>query len=134
MTSETYFDKLKQIDFYSKEIHPELIPFVGTDYSKYRILQIGESHFISNYPEGSHGKHGNVHNRTNVITLDDFNGWWNGELSERLREQKGSFNTNGVVNYYIGGHRDRSDVIFTNPLKSFCKVVTPDEAFETISN
>ena len=55
MTSETYFDKLKQIDFYSKEIHPELIPFVGTDYSKYRILQIGESHFISNYPEGSHG-------------------------------------------------------------------------------
>ena len=39
-----YESKLKEISFY--KLHPEYIAFVGDKFEKYRILQVGESHFI----------------------------------------------------------------------------------------
>ena len=133
MTSEDYINKLMELDFYREGIHPEFRPFVGSEYSKHRILQIGESHYIPNYPEGSTDNNGNPREITNEITLTDFDGWWNGSYSDKLREITGWFNTSDVVKWYLEGYRDHAHGIFTNTLKSFCKIVTPNEAFESIS-
>ena len=42
--NKKYDAKFKEVPFY--EIHPEYIPFVGNEYDTYRILLIGESHYI----------------------------------------------------------------------------------------
>ncbi len=133
MTSEEYIDKLKQIEFFKDGKHPELIPFVGFDYPKYKILQIGESHFIPNHPQGKLKKNGEPFEKYNEITLDDFSGWWEGNYGDALSNYSGWFNTKNVVDDYIRGYRDRSHGIFTNTLKSFCRIVAPSEAFESIS-
>ncbi len=101
MTNEDCVNRLKDLEFYSRDIHPEFRPFVGSEYSKYRILQIGESHYIPNYPEGSTDNNGNPREITNEITLTDFDGWWNGNYSDKLREIKGWFNTSDVVNHSL---------------------------------
>ena len=121
MTNDELYDELMEIDFFKEGIHPEYTPFIGEDFHKFRILHIGESHYIPNYPE------------ENRITLDDFDGWWSGEQSESLNAEKGWFNTRQVVSDYMDGSRTKAHGIFTNTLKSFCKVVTPGEAFDSIS-
>ena len=132
MNSDDYIAKLKQIDFYKEGIHPELIPFVGNDYSKYKVLQIGESHYIPNYFEEKKDKDGTVH-KANEIILDDFNGWWEGNYDDEIRKYIGWYNTRDVVEYYMSGERRKGHGIFTNTLKSFCKVVTPNESFDSIT-
>ncbi len=124
-----YDDELMQIDFF--KLHPTFLPFIGDDYNEYRILHIGESHFIPNYPLGCDKK--NI-DKTNEITLDDFDGWWNGRINNKLLQYKGWFNTEEVVRWYMDGHRDKSHGIFTNTLKSFCKSVVPEESFDNISD
>ena len=44
-----YDEALKKIDFY--KVHPEYLPFVGFNFEEYRILQVGESHYIGQTPE-----------------------------------------------------------------------------------
>ena len=39
-----YDKELKEIEFY--KIHPEYLPFVGDKYDEFKILHVGESHFI----------------------------------------------------------------------------------------
>lgn len=34
------------LDCHLFQIHPEYKPFVGSEYEKYRILIVGESHYI----------------------------------------------------------------------------------------
>ena len=38
-----YSEKLKAIGFF--RIHPSYLPFIGTEYEKYKLLQISESHY-----------------------------------------------------------------------------------------
>lgn len=45
MNNVNYYDKLKNIEFF--KIHPELIPYVGEKFDKYKILHVGESHYIN---------------------------------------------------------------------------------------
>ena len=44
MNNVNYYNKLKNIEFF--KIHPELIPYVGEEFDKYKILHIGESLYI----------------------------------------------------------------------------------------
>ena len=44
-----YDDQLNHIDIY--KLHPMLMPHIGTEYDKYRILHIGESHYINQTPD-----------------------------------------------------------------------------------
>ena len=132
MNSDDYITKLQQIDFYKDGIHPELIPFVGCDYSKYKVLQIGESHYIPNKPNEWNDDDGTVH-EANEITVDDFDGWWEGDYSDELKNYARWYNTRSVVEDYMAGKRKKGHGVFTNTLKSFCKVVTPEEAFNSIT-
>ncbi|MBR6403467.1 MAG: hypothetical protein IKS48_08815 [Eubacterium sp.] len=132
MISEDYIEKLKQIDFFKDNIHPELMPFVGNNYSKYKVLHIGESHFIPNYFEAGFDKYGNPH-LLNEITLKDFEGWWEGKYSKALREKINWYDTQSVIKDYMDGKRTKAHGIFTNTLKSFCNVVVSEEAFDSIT-
>lgn len=133
MSSYDLIEKSSRIDFFRNDKHPELRPFVGTEFPQLRILQIGESHFIPNLPESGQDTKGCPHIYSNEVTLKDFRGWREGEYSEKLKKYRGWFDTDSVVKDYIAGNRDKSHGIFTNPLKSFCRIVTPCEAFESIS-
>lgn len=105
-----YDDLLKEIPFY--KVHPEMIPFVGKYYDKYRILHVGESHYIC--LNGTN---------QNVFTLSYFgNRWFTDECKEVKEISKGSYDTRKVVNDFIlyGSGRTRSYFgIFSNFLRSF---------------
>lgn len=118
---DNYSKKLDSIDFFRKGKHPEYKPFVGKNYEKYRVLHIGESHYIDNKDDNP------------TITLDDFKGWWDGEQSEKLNELISWYNTASVVNDYMDYRRTKAHGIFTNVLKSFCNVVIPNDSFDKIT-
>lgn len=120
LTRENHIAKLKKIDFFKDDVHPEYLPFVGEDYAKYRILHIGESHYVS---------------KDSNLTLKDYEGWWEGKQSAELSElADGWYNTNNIVSWYMQGKRHKGHGIFTNVLKSFCNVVVPSESFDVISD
>ena len=119
MKRDDYINKLKKIDFFKDGMHPEYMPFVGEDYAKYKILHVGESHYIAEDAK---------------LTLDDYKGWWEGKQSENLSKlADGWYNTDNIVNWYMQGERHKGHGIFTNVLKSFCKVVVPNEYFTAIT-
>lgn len=106
-----YDDKLFSIDFY--KIHPEYLPFVGNTYDTYKILHVGESHYIKQSPDNE------------KYNLDYFTKhWWNGTHNE-LKAEKFSdwYNTRSVVNNYLSGNRRKGHLIFTNVIKSFSKKI-----------
>ena len=108
----THYDKkLKQIDFYN--IHPEYLPFIGEKYDEYKILLIGESHYIEQTQENE--KYG----------LQYFaDHWWDGSCTALSAESyAGWYNTRNIVNNYLSGNRSRSHSIFTNVTKIFSAVV-----------
>lgn len=104
--------ELSSISHY--RIHPELIPFVGSDYDKYRILIIGESHYI-NQPKNA-----------SDIALNDFSEWWEKPCPHLLENSEGWVNTRGVIDNYMSG-KSGSYGIFTNVVKSFSKTVLKRE-------
>ena len=130
--SDNYLADLEKIPFYSKDRHPEYLPFIGEDYEKYRILHIGESHYIPNREADCKDKKGEIH-QANEITINDFDGWWEGKQSEKLYRYLSWYNTREVVKDYLDGIRTKGHGIFTNTIKAFCNSVLPDEAFDSIS-
>ena len=58
-----YDKELKEIEFY--KTHPEYLPFIGDLYDEFKILQVGESHYIGQTPE------------TEEFSIAYFdNNWW----------------------------------------------------------
>ena len=109
-----YEDELMKIDFYS--LHPTLVPFIGNNYSKYRILQIGESHYISQTPENE---------KYNIVY---FQKWWSDPCNEILVDSPEWVDTRKVLHNYMNEYRSgNSYTIFTNLLKSFSRVVLKKE-------
>lgn len=105
-----YDEKLCKIPFFM--IHKELLPFVGMDYDQYKILQIGESHYL-NQREGNAQVH-----------IEDFmKNWWESPCQNLLEKSNsvGWVNTRDVVKRYMDGNGTYT--IFTNVLKSFSSVV-----------
>ena len=107
-----YEEALSKIPFY--EIHPSLKPFIGEKYDEYKILIVGESHYINQKP------------KTQKYTIDHFaTNWWNGSCSEMDADEncQGWYDTRSVVNNYLKGKRDPASSIFTNVVKPFSKIV-----------
>lgn len=108
------FDKkLLKMDFF--KLHPTYIPFIGDKYSQYKILQIGESHYIGQTPDDE------------KYNLHYFEKWWNDECKELEDDYIAWFNTRDVItgNFFQG--KNRSYPIFYNMIKSFSKVVLDRE-------
>ena len=98
----------KQIQFY--EIHPEYMPFVGDRYDDFKILQVGESHFIEQGKE------------ENDFSIEYFKKhWWNEAMPA---DWDGNCNTRTVVNNYLAVRRTRAHGIFTNMVKLYSRVYT----------
>ena len=113
-----YDDELMQIDFF--KLHPTFLPFIGDDYNEYRILHIGESHFLDqSYEDERFG-------------IEYFQKWWTDPSEEVAKFCGDAFNTRGVLSHYASGGKDKSYTIYTNFIKSFSKVVL-NNPIESIS-
>ncbi len=105
-----YDQALSKIPFYV--IHPEYMPYIGEKYEEYKILIVGESHYIGQSPE------------TQKFTVDYFTtNWWNGNCGELDAVFSGWYDTRLVVKKYLTGVRRHGHSIFTNCIKSFSDVV-----------
>lgn len=104
---------LKDIHHY--RVHPEYLPFIGKDYEKYRILLVGESHYVNQSAHSS------------TVTLTDFDSWWDEPCPKVSMGSEGWFNTRQVVENYKSGDKGGKYGIFTNIIKSFSKVVLGEE-------
>ena len=125
-----YDKKLKDNEFY--KIHPEYLPFVGDKFDEFKILQVGESHYI---PQ----EKGNEE----LFSIAYFKEhWWeeNGcrELNTTAtpssdgKQWYGWYHTEGVVADYLSGKRRRGHGIFTEMVKLFSRVYT-DMPIKSIS-
>ena len=106
-----YEKELSNIPFY--KIHPEYKPFIGEKYDAFRILLIGESHFIGQTPDNER------------LPLSYFQeNWWSGDCNELHKAYRdGYYVTRNVINNYKTGNRTKAHGIFTNSIKSFSDVV-----------
>ena len=117
----TYDEALKKNNFY--QIHPEYLPFVGDRFATFKILHVGESHFIPQQVD-----------EPDVFPITYFQNWWE-DACEELKncQQKnchnkegykwgGWFRTKSVVENYLSGERTRSHGIFTEMVKVFATV------------
>lgn len=114
---EKLITKLNSISFFQENVHPEYLPFLGKQFDEYRILQVGESHFIDNGPGGQEKY------PINRITLADYDGWWDGKESQDLKQMSAWYTTDRIVNSYFHGEITRSHGIFTNFGNAFVKGV-----------
>ena len=116
----TYSKALKQIPFY--QIHPEYLPFVGDKFDEFKILQVGESHYI---PQ----EKGNE--ELFLIAYFKEHWWeengceeWNTARTAALNEWSGWYCTKSVVDDYLAGKRTRAHGIFTEMVKLFSRIYT----------
>lgn len=107
------YDKaLKQIDFY--KIHPEYLPFIGFNFEEFRILQVGESHYIGQTPE------------TEEFSIAYFaDKWWKERcLPVYCTKHPGDvdwgswYTTRDVIDRFFRNYQNNYS-IFSNPLKAF---------------
>jgi len=100
-------ERLKDIAFY--QYHPEYLPFIGEKFDEYRILHIGESHFLDQSKSDA------------TISLKDLEGWWTGQENPKIAEQskESNYTTRNIVNRYMNVKRTKAHGIFTNVARSF---------------
>lgn len=121
---------LEEIEFFKK--HNELIPFVGEDYLKYKILQVGESHYLPN-GESDYRDGDGTDRKACWVNLSDLEKWWREGGEEKIESVSGWYNTRSVINDYMNSYRHKGHGIFTNVLKVFCESVATEEMFTAIS-
>ncbi len=114
-----YDEVLKQIDFY--KIHPEYLPFIGLNFEKFRILQVGESHYIGQTPETE---------KFSIAYFADH--WWKERCTPVYCTKHpgdvdwGSwYTTRDVIDRFFRNYQ-KNYSIFTNPLKVFYRVCLQD--------
>ncbi len=100
------FNTIEQLRF-----HPTYYPFVGDDYEDYRILQIGESHYLRQTSDNE------------KYNIEYFEKWWSNPCQEVLDDNYKSVNTRIVISNYMNDKGDGAYTIFTNFIKSFSKIV-----------
>lgn len=91
-------------------LHPYLKPFVGNSYDEYKVLHIGESHYIHQTLEDE------------KYNIEHFKQWWNNPCDEVLSESNGWVDTRQVISNYMNDIKGAYS-IFNNFVKSFSKVV-----------
>lgn len=92
-------------------IHRQLTPFVGDNYGKYRILHIGDSHYLSK-TDDSDGYDINYF----------FNNWWTLPCTEIFQKFPGCVETRGQLENYLRGRRCPLHKIFNNAVMAFEEV------------
>lgn len=105
----SYDQKLLEIEFY--KIHPEYLPFIGDRYEEYKILHIGESHYINQ-----------EQSKQDRYPITYFDKWWNDPCTELLNDNNGWYDTRSVINRYIKNEHFKGQGIFSETLKIFDKV------------
>lgn len=109
-----YDDQLNNIDIY--KLHPTFMPHIGTEYDEYRVLHIGESHYINQTPD------------TEKYDIKYFEKWWSESCDEVAEDSPEWFDTRCVVaEKYMRDVHSAAYTIFTNFVKSFSKVVLHEE-------
>ena len=111
-----YDDALKQIDFY--KLHPSYLPFIGSDYDKYRILHIGESHYCDSMDIEQFG-------------INYFFKWFDEPCNEVETDLLNNNITRRVANGIV--NNECHFTIFDNVLRSFIRIMK-DEQNPRISN
>ncbi len=113
-----YDKELKKIEFY--KTHPEYLPFVGDLYDEFKILQVGESHYIGQTPE------------TEEFSIQYFREhWWNSKCHDVFEHEHpndvnwGSWYTTGDVINRFFQHNQKNYSIFSKPLDVFRQVCQP---------
>jgi len=108
-----YDDKLSELEIF--RVHPTLKPFIGENYEKYKILHIGESHYLSQ-----------------TVANEEFDiryfvqHWWKEPCDEVLEKSPGYVDTRNVVGNYLN-NRNGAYGIFTNVVKEFSKIILNSE-------
>lgn len=112
--NNSFDSRLKEIDIY--KLHPTIMPFIGDKFETYKILQVGESHYIDQTPEKE------------KYDIEYFFKWWDEPCQEVLDDSPGWVDTRGVMSNYINEPRNgNSYTIFTNFIKTFSEVVIGKE-------
>lgn len=115
----TQFDlELQNIPIYS--LHKNLLPFIGDAYEDYRLLHIGESHYINQSPDNE------------KYSAEYFMKWWTDSCQEIMDDSPGWVDTRQVMCNYMEGKYGAYS-IFTNFIKSFSKIVL-DNPIDSISS
>ena len=116
----TYDSSLRDIQHF--RLHPELLPFVGTGYSTYKILLIGESHYLP---------------KDTGVMPADFADWYktatSAVFSARDREY---FTTRTVVSTFLGGDRrgDGGRTMFSRPEAAWQEILgDPRATFDSFA-
>jgi len=113
----TYDDDLKQIDFY--KTHPEYLPFIGDNFDEFRILQVGESHYIGQSSAYA------------PFDLEYFDKWWTDSCPELYEHPDGYpetkcwgswYKTRDVIGRFLNKNQNNYS-IFTNMIRAFDEAV-----------
>ena len=112
-----YDKELKEIEFY--KIHPEYLPFVGDKFDEFKILQVGESHYIGQCDDYA------------PFDLRYFDKWWTDRCDEVYKEQDGKpetkccgswYDTRAVVGRFLKWNQSNYS-IFLNMIRAFDEAV-----------
>ena len=100
------------------QLHSELLPHVGQHYDEYRILLIGESHYLPTDDEINYENHEDV-----------FRNWYEDKLEhipgvpdEYWEEDRCWFNTRGIIADFLNGGQCDNEFL-TTPNKLFDEVM-----------
>ena len=111
-----YDNKLNELEWF--KIHPQLLPFVGDNYDDYKILQIGESHYIDREKDDD---------KFDICYFRDH--WWKETCDDLVKSFDDTskyngcwFDTRRVLHNYLDG-KVGSYGIFSNVVKSFSKIM-----------
>lgn len=115
----------KDFDYGFFRIHPEYKPFVGSEYEKYKVLIVGESHYI--------GQEYDAETKDKYDVKYFLDNWLESSCNEMYKDYPDYFNTRKVIENYMNGNRTKGHLIFTNIIKSFSKIVLGEE-ISSISN
>ena len=108
--------ELKEIEFY--KTHPEYLPFVGDKFDEFKILQVGESHYIGQ--SDNHARFG----------LEYFEKWWTDHCDELYKHPDGDpettcwgswYNTREVIGRFLKNNQ-KNYSIFMNMIRALNEV------------
>ena len=81
-------------------LHQELLPFIGKHYDEYKILLVGESHYL---PEDT------------GVKAEDFELWYSHQAPKAFKErEKDYYTTRNVIDRFISHNRSRSYSLFAD--------------------
>ncbi len=108
---------LDRIDFY--QLHPEYKPFIGDNFDEFRILQVGESHYIGQ--SDTYAPFG----------LEYFDKWWTDRCADLYKHPDGNpetkcwgswYNTRDVMGRFLNKNQSNYS-IFMNMIRAFGEAV-----------